>query len=281
MISPSICSKLNTGRKAVSLLFCLVLGHSGSLKAQPNAYTTANAHSHNDYEQERPFHASYELGFGSIEADVFLQDGELYVAHNQQDIKPERTLRALYLEPLLQKVSENKGFPYPKRRELQLLIDIKNTGPATLVALQKLFIPYRKELRHVRMVVSGEMPPPEEMFAQDKLFTFDGRKDLIYPKNASSYVVLVSSSMLSFGKYWDGQQPLNQEMRSRIRTFVELQHAQNKLVRIWATPNTKLGYQTLKELGVDYIGTDDLAGLAAFFGRPANRGTQNDRREKK
>ena len=233
--------------------------------AQPAAYTAANAHSHNDYEQKRPFYDAYELGFGSIEADVFLQNGTLYVAHNLEDVKPERTLQALYLEPLLQNIDRNKGFPYPQHKELQLLIDIKNTGPATLVALQKLFAPYRKELRHVRIVISGEMPPPEEVFAQDKLFTFDGRKDLVYPKNASSYVVLVSSSMLSFGKLWNGQQPLDPEIRGRIETFIQLQHAQKKLVRLWATPNTTLGYQTLKELGVDYIGTDDLAGLAAFL----------------
>ncbi|GHB55758.1 alkaline phosphatase [Persicitalea jodogahamensis] len=249
------------------LSFAWILICLGSVAAQPVSYTTANAHSHNDYEQKRPFYAAYELGFGSIEADVFLQDGVLYVAHNIEDIKPERTLKVLYLEPLLQKISENKGFPYPQRKELQLLIDIKNTGPATLAALQKLLSPYRKELRHVRIVVSGEMPPPEEMFAQDKLFTFDGRKELVYPKNAASYVVLVSSSMLGFGKYWDGLQPLNQEMRSRIEIFVQLQHAQKKLVRLWATPNTDLGYRTLKELGVDYIGTDDLAGLAAFLGQ--------------
>ncbi len=247
------------------LLFAWISGCFIDVSAQPAVYTTANAHSHNDYEQKRPFYAAYELGFGSIEADVFLKEGTLYVAHNPEDIKPERTLKALYLEPLLQKINDNKGFPYPQRKELQLLIDIKNTGPATLATLQKLLAPHRKELRHVRLVISGEMPPPEEMFAQDKLFTFDGRKELIYPKNAASYVVLVSSSMGSFGKLWDGQQPLDEEIRSRIETFVQLQHAQKKLVRLWATPNTDLGYKTLKELGVDYIGTDDLTGLAAFL----------------
>jgi len=260
------------------LLIWLVLGYSVSLRAQPTAYTTANAHSHNDYEQGRPFYAAYELGFGSIEADVFLQNGNLYVAHDFEDIKPERTLNALYLEPLLQKISDNKGFPYPKRKELQLLIDIKNTGPATLVALQKLFDPYRKELRHVRIVISGQMPPPDEMFAQDRLFTFDGRKELIYPKNASSYVVLVSSSMLSFGKYWNGKQPLDPEIRGRIETFVQLQHAQKKLVRLWATPDTALGYQTLKELGVDYIGTDNLAELATFLGKEERRKGEKEER---
>jgi glycerophosphoryl diester phosphodiesterase len=255
---------LHRMRIALAVAF-LVSTDSGY--AQPQAYSLANAHSHNDYEQQRPFYAAYELGFGSIEADVFLKDGELYVAHNYKDISPERTLKALYLEPILKEISKHKGWPYANRQELQLLIDIKNTGPATLAALQKLLSPLRKALQHVRIVISGEMPDPTQMAAQDELFTFDGRKSLVYPKDASPRVKLVSASMMDFGSYWTGKEPLGEATREKIRTFVELQHAQKKLVRLWATPNTELGYRTLKELGVDYIGTDDLAGLAAFLGK--------------
>lgn len=243
------------------LVFCTL----GMGYAQPVAYTLANAHSHNDYEQERPFYAAYELGFGSIEADVFLKDGELYVAHNFKDIRPERTLKALYLDPILKKVDEHQGWPYAGHQELQWLIDIKNTGPATLAALQKQFAPYRRQLRHVRIVISGEMPAPDQLAQQDGLFTFDGRKNLVYPKEASPRVRLVSSSIMDFGGSWTGKDPMGDAMRKKIGTFVELQHAQKKLVRLWATPNTELGYKTLQELGVDYIGTDDLAGLAAFL----------------
>ena len=249
----------------VSLSLHLLIGSSLPAQAQPAVYTVANAHSHNDYEQAHPFYAAYELGFGSIEADVFLKDGELYVAHNWKDITPERTFEALYLEPILKKVQENKGWPYAGRRELQLLIDLKNTGAATLAALQKQLAPHRKNLRHVRIVISGEMPAPGEMAAQDEVFTFDGRKNLVYSPDASLRVVLVSSSIMDFGGYWDGKKPMPEAMRQKIAEFVASQHAQKKLVRLWATPNTELGYQTLKELGVDYIGTDDLAGLVDFL----------------
>jgi glycerophosphoryl diester phosphodiesterase len=251
----------------LSLLLHLLTGFLLPTRAQPAAYTMANAHSHNDYEQARPFHGAYELGFGSVEADVFLKDGELYIAHNWKDITPERTFEALYLEPILNKVQENKGWPYADRRELQLLIDLKNTGAATLAALQKQLAPHRKDLRHVRIVISGEMPPPGEMAAQDKLFTFDGRKNLSYTDDASRRVVLVSSSIMDFGGYWDGKKPMPEAMRQKIAEFVAAQHAQEKLVRLWATPNTELGYQTLKELGVDYIGTDNLQELATFLGK--------------
>lgn len=249
----------------VFLFISALLAPLTFVRAQPATYTLANAHSHNDYEQKRPFYLAYELGFGSIEADVFLKEGELYVAHNWGDIKPERTFRALYLNPILKKVRENRRWPYSDHRDLQLLIDIKNTGAATLAALQKQLIPHRKALKHVRIVISGEMPAPEDLALQDKVFTFDGRKNLIYSKEASPRVVLMSSSIMDFGGNWDGKMPMPELMREKLSTFVALQHVQKKLVRLWATPNTKLSYQTLKELGVDYIGTDDLQGLVQFL----------------
>lgn len=245
----------------------IFLSLAGLALAQPVSYSMANAHSHNDYEQKRPFDGAYELGFGSVEADIFLKDGKLYVAHNLKDITPERTLKALYIDPILVKVNANKGWPYPGRQDLQLLIDIKNTGPATLDALQELLAPHRKALKHVRIVISGDMPTPDQLNSQHKLFTFDGRKNLVYSKKASPRVKLVSSSIMDFGGYWDGKKPLPEPMREKIGRFIALQHAQKKLVRLWATPNTELGYRTLQELGVDYIGTDDLNGLATFLAK--------------
>lgn len=253
--------------KYSSILFSLLLtlGRHAVLLAQSGSYSVANAHAHNDYEHARPFHDAYALGFGSIEADVYLRDGQLYVAHDAKDIKPERTLQKMYLAPVLEKITQNNGWPYAGRKSLQLLIDIKDNGATTLAALQKLLVPHRQALRHVRIVVSGAMPPPDSLANQDAIFTFDGRKDLLYSKAASPHVKLVSASMLSFGKYWDGQTPLDPEVRERLVTFIALQHAQRKLVRLWATPNNATAYQTLKDLGVDYIGSDDLAGLAAFL----------------
>ena len=42
-----------------------------------------NAHSHNDYEQEKPLFHAIKLGFASIEVDLWLIDEELYVSHNR------------------------------------------------------------------------------------------------------------------------------------------------------------------------------------------------------
>ena len=65
-----------------------------------SSHSTAIAHAHNDYEHERPLLDALKAGFTSFEADVYLIDGKLLVAHDQQDTTPDRSLESLYLDPL-------------------------------------------------------------------------------------------------------------------------------------------------------------------------------------
>ena len=222
-------------------------------------------HSHNDYEQKQPFFAAYDLGFDSIEADLYLKDGELCVAHNQKDISTERTLRKLYIEPLLAKIKENGGYPYPNTKSLHLLLDLKTQGKEIMQVLDIQLKPYKKELKHIKISISGDMPKPEEFQNYDKMFSFDGRKSLDYSKEGFKRVYIVSASFTDFGKYWAGKEPLSQEVAEKISVFVNEMHAKNKKVRLWGTPNTTLGYETLKALQVDVIGTDDLPLLRNYI----------------
>ena len=59
-------------------------------------------HSHNDYLRNVPFWEAFGAGCGSIEADVILSDGELMVAHESSSIIKKRTLRSLYLNPIME-----------------------------------------------------------------------------------------------------------------------------------------------------------------------------------
>lgn len=222
-------------------------------------------HSHNDYEQKQPFFAAYNLGFDSIEADLYLKDGELCVAHDLKDVSTERTLRKLYIEPLLAKIQENGGYPYPNKKPLHLLLDLKTQGEEIMQVLDAQLKPYKKELRHVRISISGDMPKPEEFQNYDKMFSFDGRKSLTYSKKAFKRIYMVSASFTDFGKYWAGKEALPQEVADKISIFVNEMHKKNKKIRLWGTPNTMLGFETLKALQVDVIGTDDLLLLRNFI----------------
>ena len=99
----------------------------------------AQAHAHNDYEHDRPLLDALEQGFTSVEADVWLVDGELLVAHDLEDVKPGVTLESLYLDPLQDLVRSQPGHSvYPHwDGSLQLLIDIKSEGEATYAAIEQ------------------------------------------------------------------------------------------------------------------------------------------------
>ena len=57
---------------------CLVFAWA-SLAAEPTPLV--HAHAHNDYEHKRPLFDALEQGFCSVEADVWLVEGKLLVAH--------------------------------------------------------------------------------------------------------------------------------------------------------------------------------------------------------
>ena len=71
------------------------------------------AHAHNDYEHGRPLLDALEQGFGSVEADVYLVDGSLLVAHYRDQVKEGRDLETLYLAPLAERVKKYGGSVYP------------------------------------------------------------------------------------------------------------------------------------------------------------------------
>src|SRR5207249_11561405 len=95
------------------------------LFAQQSRKPLIRVHAHNDYEHKRPLLDALDHGFCSVEADIYLVDGRLLVAHMRSQVQPERTLEKLYLEPLRQRVKKNGGSVYPAGPELVLLIDIK------------------------------------------------------------------------------------------------------------------------------------------------------------
>ncbi|HET6325009.1 MAG TPA: hypothetical protein VFG04_09940, partial [Planctomycetaceae bacterium] len=54
-------------------------GQSLGLAAEPTPLI--RAHAHNDYEHKRPLFDALDQGLCSVEADIFLVDGQLLVGH--------------------------------------------------------------------------------------------------------------------------------------------------------------------------------------------------------
>lgn len=248
----------------------------------------ARAHAHNDYLHPRPLHDALAHGFTSVEADIFLVDGELLVAHEAETLDPARTLVSLYLDPLLARVrahhgSVHAGSPGP----LQLLIDIKADGAAAYLALDQVLRRYRHILTRsvhgrvrtgaVTPVISGDRAARAPMEAQTTRYAFyDGRPEDLGTAAPASFIPLISSNWATHFS-WRGAGPFPAAERARLRNLVSAAHTGGQRVRFWGTPDLagperEAVWTELVAADVDHLNTDDLAGLEAFLRRRESRG---------
>lgn len=217
-------------------------------------HTVANAHAHNDYNHSQPFYTAYNAGFGSIEADIFLVDGKLYVAHNAADIRSERTLAALYLDPLMKKIDSV--------RPLLLLVDIKTAAKPTLEALVMLMDQYQELTSSpaLKIVISGNRPG--DLSSYPAWLYFDGRPNEQY--QSPDKIALISDNFTKYSS-WKGEGPLPEADRKKLESVIAAAHQLKKPMRFWATPDNENAWRELVKLKVDYINTDKIPELSNFL----------------
>lgn len=252
------------------LLFqLLLLCHAGlNLSAQPQSPPTAFAHSHNDYLQSRPLQLAYSRQFGSVEADIFLLNDSLFVAHTRREIQAGKTLDYLYLKPLSQLVENNGGSVFPNSKQpLQVLIDLKTGYEDTLKKLVEELKRYESMLYPegtIKIVISGNTPPPSKFNEYPAFIFFDGRPETSYTQDQLKHLGLISQSFTKYSK-WNGQKKIAKEDFQTLQKIVETAQKQGKPFRFWANPDTPEGWKLLLDLKVDYLNTDKIDELSAFL----------------
>ena len=254
----------------ISLSLLLCIASLGAAESTP----LLRAHAHNDYEHPRPLLDALDCGFGSIEADIYLVNGQLLVAHNLKDVKPERTLAALYLDPLRERVKQNAGRVYRGGPTITLLIDVKSEAAATYAALHETLKTYAPMLTAFRdgvatpgaitVIVSGARAPAAMAAQPLRYAAMDGRIEDLAGKNPPAFAPLVSDDWRKvFAWRWTGPMPV--EDAQKLKTLVAQAHAQGRRLRFWNTPDTPEVWRLLFDAGVDLINTDHLPELAAFL----------------
>lgn len=235
------------------------------LKAQ---YTTGNAHSHNDYLQARAFYLAFEKGFGSIEADVFERNGELYVAHTAAEIDTTRTLRKLYLEPLQQMIDAKKGVFGESKQSLQLLIDFKTAGVPTMQALLQQLQPFPAITGspRIQLVISGSRPDVSLWHTYPAYILFDGIPSINYTPEQLQRIPLISDNFRNYTQ-WNGKGSLVKEDEAKVNAVISKVHGMQKKLRFWAVPDEVNTWKAMINLGVDYINTDKVDELANYLQR--------------
>ena len=251
-----------------------------SLNAEEKTQTPLfQAHAHNDYEHARPLHDALEHGFWSVEADIYLVDGELLVAHDRPDVQPERTLRKLYLDPL-QAYFRKRSLPnQEKTPPFTLLVDIKTDGAAVYPILRQQLEDYAALLCRVedgksipgavQIVISGDRPKRLIAAANPRYMGIDGRLSDLGSKQPAELMPLISDRWTSHFKY-RGTGTMSEAERTKLRTIVKQAHAAGRRVRFWATPESEAVWRELVAADVDHINTDQLERLSVFLKRQAD-----------
>jgi alkaline phosphatase len=230
-------------------------------------YTVANTHSHNDYEQPTPFWTAYNAEFGSIEADVFLVNGTLFIAHDSNELRRGRTLEEYYLKPLATQIGKNHGHPYTDTsRQLQMLIDVKADSTAVLAALVSLLekYPALTQTPSLIWVISGNRPPDSLYTSYPPFIAFDGILGVHYSPVALSRIVMMSDDLHSY-THWGGLDTIPPADKKALLAAIKWSHDLHLPVRFWDAPDFPNAWDQLIRLRVDFINTDHIRQLAAYL----------------
>jgi hypothetical protein len=241
----------------------------------------AKAHAHNDYEHDKPLADALNHGFTSVEADVWLKDGKLLVAHDEIDVRSDRTLETLYLEPLRKRIINNQGSVYKdyKSQDFLLWIDIKSEDMATYKAIHEQLKNYQNMLTRisaagvkqgaVTVIISGNRPYELMLEQPIRYATYDGRMSDLGTNVSNTFMPVISDNWTKHFT-WQGVGEMPASERDKLHSIVETAHNNGQMVRFWATPDAALPnreavWKELMDAGVDLINSDDLSGLQQFL----------------
>jgi hypothetical protein len=235
-----------------------------------------HGHAHNDYLNKPALFEALDAGLISVEADVHLMKGGLYVAH----VRPlgrnkKRSLENLYLKPLFEHIQNNGGKVYPNYGgPFYLMIDFKGGSIEMYDSLIVLFSKYKSMLTvmedsvlkpgAVTIFLSGSKPTEAVLKSERKLAFLDGRPSDL-GKQIDSRIMPVISDHYKNHLSWNGKAKMPEQQEIKLRELVSKVHAEGKKLRLWASPDNPNAWETFKALGVDFINTDTPKKFAAFM----------------
>ncbi|KAI0080095.1 hypothetical protein K474DRAFT_394322 [Panus rudis PR-1116 ss-1] len=256
-------------------------------------------HSHNDYWRDVPLLSAISFGVQSVEADVFLLNGTLFVGHELAALTPDRTLDSLYIQPLLSvlksqnpknvftvgSTTPNGVFDTASDASLQLLIDIKTDGVQALPAILKAFAPLREAgylttfvngtltRSAVTVVGTGNSPLEQVKALSPRDYFFDAPiMQLTDPSLNTTWDPTLSP--IASGDYeeavgWNGIGNISDAQLANLTRFANDAHERGIKARLWDTPEWPIFarnniWRVLLENGMDWLNADDLEAASQF-----------------
>jgi hypothetical protein len=223
-------------------------------------------------------------GFTNIEADIFLENDRLIVAHVNPFFRCKKTLEALYLTPLKERIEANNGQVYKGyNHPVILMIDIKTGADNTYAALKPILEAYKSILTRydhgtvfpgaVTVVLSGHKPYKMMKGEENRYAFIDEDLRKTFKDTIAGDLYKMSSCKYSKLLKWKGTGSISVNERNRLCNFVDMAHQRGKKVRLWASPENAVVWAELLKCHVDLINTDKLSALRNFLtGRDTSKG---------
>ena len=291
-----ISLRSNTCWSARDELFLLNRFDQSSANGRDGPWPLKSAHSHNDYLQTKPLSEALLAGFCSVEGDVFLLNGILYLGHA---VASTETLSDTYLKPLAAIIVNNGGFVYRRSvrlgscMQMTLLVDIKSAETIeTWETLETLLEQMDKSMGDGRslfetfdadnnVILPGDvvLPSPLRVVVTgvgnnaEKIATLmAGRKlhrtclDLNYESTAAQTIKAARWISQKWSFTFPDPDPASwARTKKALLDRVKFAHTNGLLVRYWDTPENPDLWQALLDLQVDYINTDSIFTLHSFL----------------
>ncbi len=257
---------------ALSPLFSFASENSEKNNVASKQHLHTSAHAHNDYEHERPLLDALENKFYSVEADIWMVDGDILVSHNKGRYKG--SLKELYLEPLQKRVKEY-GSVHNDGETFYLWLDIKDgrdeLRPILHVMLSQYpmlstFTDKKIQAGPVTAILTGNAKS-KQSYVKEYHLRFACRDSNDYnPDDPPAdhrwrWYALHWSSYIT----WNGNGDMPQEHYNKLTNIVNDIHKKGRKVRFYATPESPLYWKLALETGVDLINTDLLRDLNSFL----------------
>lgn len=217
-------------------------------------------HSHNDYAKPRPFYGALENKAFSIEADVFPVNGHLLVGHDKEDLKSDKTLEAMYINPILKQFASHKGYVSKDTAySFSLMVEFKDNPDSCFILLTKLLAPYRQyfdrslNARAIQIIITGKQGLVDNWKNYPDYIYFDGNPDVVYDGSALKRVAFFSDN---YGKYFNKNSPPD---TARFFRTISKVHSMGKYIRFWGSPDDPESWKKLIAEHIDILNTDHIA----------------------
>ena len=253
-----------------------------------------SCHSHNDYWRSVPLYAALAAGCTSIEADIWLtEDGELRVSHSWESTTSDRTLKSLYIDPLLNIVEQRNAttasepdkktgvFDMDPGATTILLIDFKSDPAATWPVLLSQLGPLRSKdwltyydgstlhTGPLTIVGTGNAPFNLIQSMTSRYIFFDAPLLAVSDDQYNTKNSYYASAALSdaVGKLWFAS--MSSKQVGTVKQQIEAASAKGLKSRYWGTPSWPIGkrdeiWEALMSMGVGVLNVDDLVSATTW-----------------